>query len=183
MVGRGAHRVLAVSSSDPVLDLVGPLGLAASAVTALVIDLAERPRLRTGRTLREVAEDGPRLDDLAPGRTGVAVLSSGGIAGLELEELINRLAQRWPATVVMPGGSTWPGPIVPLRALYPGCLAPEAGVAAVWQSLAGSRRPPGPGPLLPRLPSRLVRLLCSGRVPLRSRWVGAWEMVWDLPWA
>ena len=40
MVGKGTHPILGLSSPDPVLSMVAPIGLAASVGTGLVVDLA-----------------------------------------------------------------------------------------------------------------------------------------------
>lgn len=183
MVGRGSARVLAVTSNDPVLSLLAPIGLAASAGTALVVDLAGGLHVPSARTLADIAAEGPRLDELSPGRAGVAFVTSGSITLGEAGEMVDQLATRWPAVVVRSDGDGWPGPTVPVRALYPGWLAPSAESAAVWQPMAHGSRPPGPGPVLPRVGRGTVRRLLSGRLPSRSRWVRAWKQVWGMPWA
>ena len=183
MVGKGRGTVLAVRSVDPVLSVVGPLGLAAAAGTALVVDLIGDLHLGGGRTLAHIDVDGPRLDELSPGRSGVAVIGAGSIGSGRAAELIADLGTRWPALVVRVDGGVWDGPTVPLVPLYPGWLAANTEAASVWQPVGTSRRPPAPGPVLPVLRSSLVRRLLSGRLPGRSRWVRAWSNVWDLPWA
>jgi hypothetical protein len=174
--------VLAVRSVDPVMSLLGPIGLAASLGTALVVDASAGARRGT-RTLADIARDGPRLDELSPGRAGVAVIASGDLAAPEIEAVVGRLATRWPAVAVRIGGLEWDGPTVPLRPLYPGALAPEPAGAAVWQPVAGGSRPPGPGPVLPRLRPSLVRRVLAGAAPNNGRWVRSWRQVWELPWA
>lgn len=181
MVGKGSSGVLGVHSSDPVLSVIAPLGLAAAAGTCLYVDLLGG--LETPRTLADLAADGPRLDELSPGRRGVAMLAAGPVGGDEAEELIYRLATRWPAVVVRASPESWSGGTVPVHPLLPGFAAPHAPGAAVWQSVPGGSSPPGPGPVLPRVSSRVVRELLAARLPVRSRWVRAWERVWELPWA
>lgn len=183
MDGKGRFGVLAVASPDPVLSVLGPVGLAAAAGTALVVDAGEGLRTPPGRTLADLAADGPRLEELAPGRRGVGFISAGGMAAAETAELVGRLSRHWPAVVVRTGVSSWDGPTVPLIPLYPGWLAPDHGGAAVWQSVPGGGRPPGPGPVLP-IPGRAItsRILAGG-LPHQGRWVRAWLQAWEMPWA
>lgn len=176
-------KILAVRSVDPVLSVAAPLGLAASVGTALVIDLAGSWSLDSGRTLFDLAGEGPRLDELSPGRQGVAVLARGPIQTVDAVPVIEQLASRWPAVVVRVSGDEWPGSTVPVEPLYPGWLAPPNHGTAVWQPVASGVRPPGPGPVLPRLPARTTRQLLGGRMPSRSRWISAWRQIWSLPWA
>ncbi len=60
MVGNGRGTVLAVRSVDPVLSVVAPLGLAASAGTALMVDLTGDLQMGGGRTLADIDAEGPR---------------------------------------------------------------------------------------------------------------------------
>ena len=170
-------------SVDPVLSVVGPLGLAASAGTALVVDLTGELQIGGGRTLADIDAEGPRLEELSPGRAGVAVIGSGAIDSNRAVDLIADLGTRWPALVVRINGTPWDGPTVPVVPLYPGWLAGSNEAASVWQPIRSSPKPSGPGPVLPILKPGLVRRLLSGRLPVRSRWIRAWSRVWDLPWA
>lgn len=175
--------MLAVRSNDPVLSVIGPLGLAASTGTALVVDLAGGLHMSPARTLADIDTEGPRLDELSPGRPGVAVIEAGAIDEKTAVELIGVLATRWPALVVRVDGDSWDGPTVPLVPLYPGWLSSTNEEAAVWQPVGASSKPLGPGPVLPILRRGLARRLLSGQLPLRSRWIRAWSSVWDMPWA
>lgn len=175
--------MLAVASPDPVMSLLGPIGLAASVRTALVVDMGSGLQLPRRRTLADIAADGPRLEELAPGRPGVAFVSAGGLAPEAVGALVGRLARHWPAVVVRPGPSGWDGPTAPLFPLYPGWLAPDHGGAAVWQSVPGGSRPPGPGPVLPSLHRAATGRMLAGGLPRLDRWVRAWREVWTLPWA
>ncbi|MEA1901942.1 MAG: hypothetical protein U9N56_00280 [Actinomycetota bacterium] len=179
-MGKGSSRVLAVQSPDPVLATIAPFALALAAGTALVVDFE-----RSGpRSLAELEADGPRLEELAPGRSGVAVLPGGRIDLGVAVDLVHRLGDSWPAVVVRPpAAGGWPGVTVPVLPLYPGRLGPREQIAAVWQPIGSGSRPPGPGPVLPRLGRRTIGALLDGRVPPRSRWVKAWTPVWGLPWA
>lgn len=181
MEGMGIKGVLGVESPDPTLSMLSGLGLALSAGTALLVDLVGD--LRTGRALGEIAEEGPSLAELSPGRRGVALVSGSGVDEDRAASLIEAFSQHWPAVVVRCHRGQWPWPVVPVRPLLPGLLMPVDPIPAVWQPARTRMKPPGPGPVLPALSARVVRDLLRGRVPLRSRWVGAWERVWEMPWA
>jgi hypothetical protein len=173
--------VLAVTSPEPVLSLAAALGLAQVAGSALVVDLC-RDLALDGRTLSDIASEGPALAELRPGRSGVALLGSGPLAPDAARNLIGSLAEGWPAVVVRCHPGQWEGPIVPVRALLPGLLRASEQEPAVWQPVGSPVRPPGPGPVLPRLRGSLVRRLLAGRTANRARWVRAWEKVWSMPW-
>lgn len=175
--------VLAVRSPDPVLSVVAPIGLAANVPACLVVDLADELDLHGSRSLADIVADGPRLDELSPGRRGIALVSGGALGTDEAERVIGELATRWPGVVVRPKAGMWPGPTVPVIPMYPGLLSPGYVGTAVWQPAGVAGGPPGPGPVLPRLRPGLVRGLLSGKMPTRSQWVAAWRQVWDLPWA
>ncbi|HZD22361.1 MAG TPA: hypothetical protein VE569_03015 [Acidimicrobiia bacterium] len=182
MVGKGRHPILGVRSIDPVLSLVAPIGLAASVGTGLVVDLASEGR-RGDRSLRDLAEDGPTLAELSPGRPGVAFLDGAGMAVADAIDILDRLATRWPAVSVRVTGADWPFPVVPVIPLYPGKLMTVREARGVWQPVGTGSTPPGPGPVLPRLRPTHLRRLLSGQLPRRSRWVSAWRPIWELPWA
>jgi hypothetical protein len=173
--------VLAVSSPEPVLSLLSALGLAQVARSALVIDLC-RDLALDGRTLSDLVSEGPSLSELRPGRAGVALLGSGPITADGARPLIDTLAEGWPAVVIRCHPGQWEGPMVPVRALLPGLLRSSEQDPAVWQPVGAGIRPPGPGPVLPRLRGSLVRRLLAGRAAGRARWVRAWERVWSMPW-
>jgi hypothetical protein len=183
MVGKGRHAVIGVRSIDPILSLVGPIGLATSVGTALVLDLGPSAPNPGQRTLRDVAVDGPTLAELSPGRRGVAMIPGGGIDFGDAIDLIEQLAMRWPAVAVRVETPGWPFPVVPVIPMYPGRLLLPSEPLGVWQPIGGSGPAPGPGPVLPRLRAGHLRRLLSGHVPRRSRWIEAWRPVWDMPWA
>jgi hypothetical protein len=184
-MGRSPGRlgVIAVTSPDPVLSFLSALGLAQVAGSALVVDMCGDLALSGGRTLSDLAADGPSASELSPGRSGVALMSSGPIDPLEASPLIDTLAQGWPALVIRCPAGVWSGAQIPVRPLLPGLLRPVEDSPAVWQPMAAGGRPSGPGPVLPRLSGSLVRRLLSGRSAARARWVRAWERVWEMPWA
>ena len=173
--------MLAVAAPDPVMAVIAPVGLAASAGTALIVDMAPGPGARRSRA--DLTEDGPHLDEISPGRSGVAVIAAGPASQSEVTSVVERLAARWPAVVVRDGGPGWPGPVVPVHVLYgQGLMTWDEG-AAVWQSLGSGEKPPGPGPILPPISPRLVRQLLKGWLPRPGRWIRAWREVWEMPWA
>lgn len=184
MVGKGRHPILGVWSPDPILSLVGPIGLAVSVGTALIVDLTATTRQPSQRTLADLIADGPILSELSPGRPGVAFLSGGAADPVAATELIEALATHWPAIVVrVPEGAT-SFATVPVVPLFPGRLAPISVPAhGVWQPVGGGADPPGPGPVLPRLRPGTVRRMLAGQIPRRSRWIDAWRPVWEMPWA
>jgi hypothetical protein len=173
--------LLAVTSPEPVLSLLAALGLAQVVGSALVVDLC-RDLALNGRTLSDIAAEGPSLYELRPGRSGVAILGSGPITAEESRPLIESLAEGWPGVVVRCHPDQWDGAIVPVRALLPGLLRSTEQGPAVWQPAGSAIKPPGPGPVLPRLRGSLVRRLLAGRAASRARWVRAWERVWSMPW-
>jgi hypothetical protein len=182
MVGKGRHPVLGVWSPDPVLSAVAPIGLAAAAGTALIVDMVATER--TSRTLADLVAEGPTLDELTPGRRGVALLPGGKVDPEQAFEFIRRLGEHWPAVVVRLPGADFSLPSVPAIPLFPGRLATlQIPPAGVWQPLGGSPEPPGPGPVLPRLRAGTVRRMLAGQLPRRSRWVEGWRRVWEMPWA
>jgi len=183
MVGKGRHSVLAVRSPDPVLSLVGAVGLAAAVGTGLVVDLLTESA-GGKRTLRDLAVDGPSLDELSPTRRGVALLRGGGVDLHTAIDIIGRLAERWPAVTVRVDRGELPFPVVPAVPLYPSGLLPSPSEShCVWQPVGVGSSPPGPGPVLPRLRPATLRRLLSLQMPRRSRWVDAWVPVWEMPWA
>lgn len=183
MVGKGRHRILGVWSPDPVLSIVAPIGLAASAGTALLVDLASGSP-ETGRTLAGLVADGPTLSELSPGRRGIAFLPGGGVDRDSAVDVIGQLAGHWPALVVRVADPGYPFATVPVIPLFPGRFSPvKLPPHGVWQPVAAGREPPGPGPVLPRLRSGELRRMLAGHLPRRSRWVAAWRPVWEMPWA
>lgn len=175
--------VLGVTSTEPVLSVLAALGLAQSAGSALVIDLCGNMAIHGTRTLSDLAAEGPSLTELAPGRPGVALLPAGPVEPAAARSAVEMLAGNWPAVVLHCAAGQWEGPVVPVKALLPGLLRVEDPGPAVWQPVGAGSRPPGPGPVLPRLRGSLVRRLLAGHTAGRTRWVRAWEAVWGMPWA
>lgn len=174
--------MLGVWSPDPILSTVAPIGLAAAVGTALIVDLVSTER--GARTLADLVVEGPTLDELSPGRRGIALLPGGKVDLDQGVELIDRLGDHWPAVVVRTSGSGLQFPSVPVIPLFPGRLSiVQVPPAGVWQPVSGGSEPPGPGPVLPRLRSGLVRRMLAGQLPHRSRWIDSWRRIWEMPWA
>ncbi|HJR93778.1 MAG TPA: hypothetical protein VJ938_15160 [Acidimicrobiia bacterium] len=177
-------RILGVRTfGDEVLAALAPLGLAAAAGTALVVDLDPDGLAYPGqRSLAEAVAEGPRRTELRPEREGVAYLRNGGADVDAAVEMITVLGENWPAIVLRLAATEVPFPVVPVRPLWPGFLAPQGGRPAVWQAVPGGGSPPGPGPVLPAPGRFTIASLLGGRRPPRSRWIRAWIDVWGLPW-
>ena len=171
---------------DGLLSAVAPLGLAAAAGTALMVDLDPGGPCYPGEaSLADLVTDGPRRTDLGPDREGVAVLRNGGVDFAEAREVVEALIDGWPHVVVRvgkPEGAKGLAPLVPVWPLLPGLLAPQVDGHSVYQRTGFSVSPPGPGPVLPRPGPGLLQGFLGGTVAWRSRWVAAWRPVWRWPW-
>lgn len=178
------RRVLGIESLvDPVLHYCAPLGLAAAAGTALVLDLdPEAPAYPSSTTVASLLADGLRRSDLSPSRPGVAVVGHGGAGAAEGGALVAELAAGWPVVVVRQGRVRLDLPTVPARPLLPGPLAPRERRPTAYQAVLPGSSAPGPGLLLPPLRRSQIGRLLAGRVEPRWRWVRAWERAWRLPW-
>ncbi len=175
--------MLAVRAPDPVMSLLAPVGLASSAGTALIIDVVSRISDRGVRTLSDIVTEGPKLEEISPGRSGIAMIKAGHLGSSDVTQAAAMMASRWPAVVIRVDSDQWPGPVVPVHVLYGGNVDTWDQGAAVWQTLTGGERPPGPGPVIPRVTSRTVRHILNGWTPRPSRWTRSWLKVWDIPWA
>ncbi|MDJ0953563.1 MAG: hypothetical protein QNJ81_07785 [Acidimicrobiia bacterium] len=174
-----------VCETDGVLGIVAPLALAAAATTALVVDLDPAgPRYPGPGSLAELVEQGPRLDDLVPGRSGVAVLRNGGIEATDAGDVVAALARGWPNVVLrLPrGGGNISLPVVPVIPLLPGGMTPKSDRPAVYQRLGWHEQAPGPALTMPTPARGTVAALLEGRMPAASRWISAWKQVWGMPW-
>ncbi len=170
---------------DGLLSVIAPLGLAAAAGTCLMVDLdPQGPPYPGPGSLAGLVAEGPRRSDLVPARGGTAVLRNGGVTSAEAAPVLAALARGWPALVLRSPPTLDPGgaPVVPVRPLFPGLLAPVDPTPAVYQRTGFPGLPPGPGPVLPRPRPRVVAGLLAGVVEPRSRWVSAWREVWSGPW-
>ena len=173
---------------DGLLGALAPLGLAAAAAgPVLVVDLDEHgPRYPGDSSLADLVEDGPRLADLRPTRSGTAVLRNGGVAAEAAAEVVDALVGGWGHVVLRLPPRRRPAlsvPVVPVRLLVPGSLFPVPEGPAVLQAtptrvpmrVAGVRLP---------VPGRsTVAGLLQGREPTAGdRWVRSWRKVWEVPW-
>jgi hypothetical protein len=173
---------------DGLLGALAPLGLAAAAGTALVIDLDPGgPHYPGEVSLADLVGEGPRRDHLSPSRSGVAVLRNGGVTPQAAAEVVAALVAGWDRVVLrLPPRPAPAGdgiPVAPVRLLAPGGLFSPGEGRSVFQATPALSRPPGPGVRLP-VPSRgTVAALALGRRPRPGdRWVAAWRRVWEVPW-
>ncbi len=168
---------------DGLLGALAPLGLAASAETALVIDLdPSGPRYPGTGSLAQLVDDQPRRQDLEPARSGLAVLRNGGVAYEKATEVVGALVAGWPAVVLrLPSGQRPPSGTVGLSLLplVPGGLFEAPPGPVVYQPLGFSMSPPEAGITLPLLSRRVAGALLGGHVPRRSRWIRAWGSLWE----
>jgi hypothetical protein len=174
------------TAADGLLSAVAPLGLAAAAGTALVVDLDPGgPTYPGNASLADLVAEGPRRADLVPGRKGVAVLRNGGVDAVAAREVVEALITGWPHVVLRVDQSATANglaAVVPVWPLLPGVLAPQPGSQSVYQRTGFVATPPGPGPVLPRPRPAFLSGLLNGVVARRSRWINAWRPVWRLPW-
>jgi len=178
-----------VAPDGGLLSVVAPLALAAAAQTALVVDLdPDGPAYPGSGSLARLVADGPRLADLQPAQSGVAVLRSGGIGISPSHPVVIALREGWPYVVMrLPGGlaleerSGGIG-VVPVIQLLPGNLTRQWPRPAVYQEMGWRCPAPGPGVVL-RTPARAtVGALLAGELPWARRWIRSWQAVWELPW-
>ena len=169
-----------------VLGAVAPLALAAAADTALVVDLDPVGPLYPGEgSLAALVEDGPRLSDLRPARSGIAVLRNGGVTPGEAAEVIDALTAGWPNVVLRaaPGECEMRHAVVPVVPLLPHGLTRPQRRRAVYQQMGWREKGPETGLTLPTPARATVAALLAGKLPVRSRWIKSWQPVWELPWA
>ncbi|HEY7704305.1 MAG TPA: hypothetical protein VID03_05690 [Acidimicrobiia bacterium] len=175
--------ILAIRTAiDPILGWVAPVGLAAAAGTALVLDLApgELP-YPGGRTVADMLDEGPSRSEMTPDRPGVAIVPGGGVRPVDAVDLVGQIGAGWPAVVLRVGEES-PWPLVPVSPALPGHLGIDGGSPAVWQLSMRGEAAPGPGPILPPLSRTIFRSLLRLELPMACAWVRAWRRVWDLPW-
>jgi hypothetical protein len=174
------------SPEDEVLGAVGPLGLAAAAGTALVVDLdPEGPAYPGDVSLASLVADGPTKADLSPHRRGVAVVRNGGIDPQDAELVLRALVEGWPAVVFrLPAGHIADGSALPILPLVPGSLLRRSSGPAVYQRSAWRVQAPPNAVVLPRPGTGTISALLNGRSPHPAdRWIRAWRRVWRSAWA
>lgn len=184
------HRVLGIRCAvDPVLHALAPLGLASARGTALVVDLDdEAPPYPGSTSLAKLVASQPRLSDLRPLRSGVAVLPNGSVHPRQAADVIEALVAGWPAVVLRFGAAhSLPSalvdvPVVPVAPLLPGFLHPSPAGAGVYQSLFPGPPPRLRGVVLPPLGRSHIQGMLTGTGLPPRRWVRAWERVWEVSW-
>lgn len=164
------------------LSVVAPLGLAAAAGSALVVDLdPEGPAYPGPGSLAALVADGPRLTDLRPARSGVAILRNGGVAADAASEVLEAIVAGWPAVVFrLPATAAPARDAVCVASLVPRPLfSHPTGSRLVLQSCGWRLDPPDEAVVLPRPSRTTMRRLVEGVMPPRlDRWVRAWRPVW-----
>ena len=176
--------VIAVwSPFDLILSIVAPLGLAAHAGTALVVDLDESGTvLASEDDLASLVRRGPTEAQLTPRRSGVAVLANGGVGVSEASDVIAALAQRWPNLVLRcapdAAASHFAVGIVPV--LPEPFSVPVEGDVVYQRTSFGGEAKSGAAVLPVPRPST-VRALLSGRMPARrDRWIRSLGQIWKM---
>ena len=168
---------------DGLLGALAPLGLAAAAGTALVIDLdPDGPSYPGSGSLAQLVVDEPRREDLKPTRSGLAVLRNGGVEYPEAFKVVAALIRGWPAVVLrLASGSDLPPEltVITVHPLVPGGLFGTVETPAVYQPMGFRMASPPAGMMLPHLPRRVAAALLAGNVPRGSRWIRAWSALWD----
>jgi hypothetical protein len=148
----------------------------------VVLDPAAPP-YPTAPTVFDLMDRGPRLEELHPGRSRVALFSSGGLGVGEGWPLVEAMAERWPAVVVRLGEDDEAAvPVVPVIQLLPEPVRRASHRPAVYQAMSRSEGLPGPGVRLPPLGRGRLLSLIGGQLQPRSRWVRGFAPVWSLPW-
>ncbi len=167
---------------DGLLGALAPLGLAAAAGTALVVDLDPTgPKYPGAGSLAQLVADQPRRRDLEPSRRGLAVLRNGGVEPSEAAPVVAALVQGWPFVVlrVQPEMDVRiESSRVTVVPLVPGGLFDVSDPPVVYQPMGFSMAPPLPGMVLPPLSRRVAASLLAGNIPRRSRWISAWSSLW-----
>ena len=172
------HRVLGIRSKDRVLHHIAPLGLAASAGTCLVVDLDPTAPGHSQRTLRQLIEDGPSALDLEA-RTGVSVISNGGVEYEEAAELIEYLITVWGRVVLRSGPTSHPYRTLEVEPLLPDPLTPRS--PDVLQAIHSGQRVQE-AMMLPHLRRHQIRAMLDGQLEPRWRWTRAWRTAWCRAW-
>ncbi|MDH5373057.1 MAG: hypothetical protein OEX97_08960 [Acidimicrobiia bacterium] len=169
---------------DGLLSVLAPIGLAAVAGTSLLVDLDPAgPSFGSATSLAELVREGPRRDELRPVGAGTAVLANGGIEPGDAEPVVQALLKGWPFVVFRtPVAAARFAPLVPVYPMLPGLLAESPGRFCVYQRSGFAVEQPGAGIVVPRPASATVRRLLGGSLPARSRWLRAWQRVWEHPW-
>ncbi len=179
------------TAGDSLLGTLAPLGLAAAAPTALMVDLDPAgPAYPSAGSLAALAADGPRRSDLVPNRRGMAVLRNGAIGLADALPVVEALAAGWPALVLRLGGSEQPPPevgpgwpVLPVVPLLPMTFRPHTSGPHVGQSTGLSNEVSADAVfVLPPPGRRTVGALMQGKRPRPSRWIRRWRAAWVESW-
>ena len=169
-----------VVPEDRILGRIAPVGMGAAAGTCLVVDLVEQTLLSSIPTLAAFEESGLRRSHLEPTRSGVAVVSRGGLDHESAVALTGELIRHWPAVVVRAPRDVAEqfGTPFEVRCFVPGAIGAVGGSRVVWQRLSHGQRPGGPS--LPPIGRARAWQMLQGTVSPRWRWVKAWTLIWGL---
>ncbi|KKK62716.1 hypothetical protein LCGC14_3001560 [marine sediment metagenome] len=171
------------SPVDLMLGVVGPLGAATAAGTALLVDLdPDGPHYGGKHSLKDLVTNGPTREQLEPTRSGPAVLRNGGVSPEDAEEVVTALVERWPNVVLRcaPTQGVNTGAVA-LLPLLPAPFTPSVDGAAVYQQTPLSSGRPRNMHVLPVPRSETVKALLSGVRPRsRDRWIRSFARVWEL---
>lgn len=181
---RYAISVLALwSPVDVTLGIIGPLGAATAAGTALVIDLdVHGPPFGGAFSLADLVADGPTRAQLEPSKQGPAVLRNGGIDAEQAAEVVSALIERWPNIVLRcPPSTGASSQAIALLPLLPEPFTPKVEGRVVYQDTRLPRPRSPLGPVLPVPRAGTVRALLAGSRPSPGdRWVRAFRQVWEM---
>lgn len=171
------------SPVDVLLGIIGPLGAAAAAGTALVVDLDEHgPPFGGSYSLADLVADGPTRSQLEPSADGPAVLRNGGVDAELASDVVSALIERWPNVVLRcPPSTAASSGAIALLPLLPEPFTPTVNGVIVYQEARFGRPSYLTGPVLPVPRPGTVRALLGGnRPPRRDKWVGAFAEVWEI---
>lgn len=170
------------SPVDLFLGIVGPLGAAAAAGTALLVDLdPSGPRYGGSHSLSDLVARGPTRRELEPTKSGPAVLRNGGIMPEDAGEVVAALVERWPNVVLRCAPELEPGAgRIALLPLLPEPFTPSVGGATIYQQTHLSGRRPSTGHILPVPRSGTIKALLAGARPRPGdRWIRSLGRLWE----
>jgi len=171
------------SPVDLMLGVVGPLGAATAAGTALLVDLDPNgPHYGGPHSLADLVSRGPTRSQLEPTRSGPAVLRNGGVSPEAAEEVVAALVQRWPNVVLRCAPSTrMETGGVALLPLLPEPYTPSVDGPVVYQRTHLSHTRPKDNHVLPVPRSATIKALLGGAQPRsRDRWIRALSRLWEM---
>jgi hypothetical protein len=170
------------SPVDLMLGVVGPLGAATAADTALLVDLDPNgPHFGGPHSLADLVLRGPTRSQLEPIRSGPAVLRNGGVSPEDAEEVVAALVQRWPNVVLRCAPSTrMDSGGIALVPLLPEPYTPSVDGPVVYQRTHLSRTKPNDHHVLPVPRTGTIKALLAGSQPRSGdRWIRALSRLWQ----